>query len=248
MELLQPYVENELKKRSRNRIEFESLDSQKELPIEHYQKHTHKMKNASSYKNLKLESLSSFFVLTPKTSKKVARITENNSECDNDDDDKMLESKMLRKKSAKNFFTKSLRNFKGSNGRMTRQMTTDGPEMRTKRESIDLHSPFLALNKTDAYKMKMIDKLQIDHEEEQRGCLMKKLDLDEANDDYISSEEEIEQQKSSVEGLTVINEAKHGGGGEKKRPNESMEDFKKAFAQNQNLVVNWDYVQSSDYL
>lgn len=29
---------------------------------------------------------------------------------------------------------------------------------------------------------------------------------------------------------------------------ESLEDFKQLFTKNQNLVVNWDYVQSSDYL
>ena len=85
--------------------------------------------------------------------------------------------------------------------------------------------------------------------------LKNKTDLTSKNaraqtENYISSEEEVNEMSI----FEIEEAAKNGKYTDRKsveisiKTNESLEDFKKVFAKNQNLIVNCDNVQSSGYL
>jgi len=134
------------------------------------------------------------------------------------EEDQVSELVSSRKNTPKNFFTKSLKSFKNKNVKLNMSF----------RSKLD-ETLFKSLkNNTDLTS------------ENARA----------RTENYISSEEEVNEMSI----FEIEEAAKNGKNTDRKsvdisiKTNESLEDFKKVFAKNQNLIVNCDNVQSSGYL
>ena len=135
------------------------------------------------------------------------------------ENDKVTELSSSRKNNpTKNFFTKSLKSFKNKNVKLNMSF----------RAKLD-NSFFSSIkNKPD---------------------INNKNSMHDHKENYISSEDEEVNEMSIFETNQDVDiEANRQLSEKSNKINESLEDFKRAFAKNQNLVVNCDNVQSSGYL
>jgi hypothetical protein len=211
MELLEPFVENELKRRKKNKTN--SMADEIQLQEESKHRNDHSSNLTSS--NINLKSISNLFSLSSPIHKpKHKNINGTESE-----EDQVCELISSRKNTPKNFFTKSLKSFKNKNVKLNMSF----------RSKLD-ETLFKSLkNKTD----------------------LNSKNISAQTENYISSEEEEVNEMSIFE---IEEAAKNGKNTDRKsveisiKTNESLEDFKKVFAKNQNLIVNCDNVQSSGYL
>jgi len=208
MELLEPFVENELKRRKKNR----AISIADEILLQEETKHKNDHSTNLTSSNINLKSLSNLFSLSPIHKPKHSI---NGAESEEDQVSELVSS---RKNTPKNFFTKSLKSFKNKNVKLNMSF----------RSKLD-ETLFKSLkNKTDLTS------------ENARA----------RTENYISSEEEVNEMSI----FEIEEAAKNGKNTDRKsvdisiKTNESLEDFKKVFAKNQNLIVNCDNVQSSGYL
>ena len=208
LELLEPLVESELKRRKKpekNTISLENKQQEIDKEIDY-------LENAAS--NINLKSISNFFSLYS-TSKSKETDT-NDAEIE---DDKVTDLSSSRKNNpTKNFFTKSLKSFKNKNVKLNKSF----------RAKLD-NSFFSSIkNKPD---------------------INNKNSMHDQKENYISSEDEEVNEMSIFETNQDVDIEAHRQLSEKSNKiNESLEDFKRVFAKNQNLLVNCDNVQSSGYL